>query len=368
METTRKTTTILLAFVLLIISISLTSAKDIYVTPKITETTNNSENGCGLSMSSPCENINEALKWAEPGDKILLEAGIFTGVLNAGLLIKVPSIQIKGVAGATIIDLQFQNYAFLVTQPGVHFIDIIFRNGFSSENSFSGAITLRLNPTLQTSAVPSLESLSLSNVFFTNIIGGALLVDSFSSQKIFQVRLVKVVFENISKKPALSLLGNVHAQISTCKFQNNGHLPSISSDLIASSYSSSQSEIVGAAIFATGNTFAEKTTTPTITLSECIFTQNEGISIIDIEGVDPTTTMAADLFLAGKNTFNKNIASKNIIQTHPRLSLIICLNCQPIWTSNQAPKLCDVSCSLLGIHEICPGSCPPHPFNLEIDV
>lgn len=340
------------SFVLLTLLISITSAKDIYVTSKTTTTTN-SENGCGLSMSEPCENINEALKCALPGDQILLGEGIFSGPLNVGLKISVASLKIKGIPGATIIDLQSSSHAFFVMETGVHFIDLVFRNGISSEDSLSGGITLRLERHTQTS--PSSASLSLTNVFFKNIIGGALLVDS-SSEKIFQLRLNKVVFDNITKKSALVLLGNVHSQISSCKFQNNGKA------------ASSKSQMVGSAIFAAGNKLSgDKPSSPTITLSDSTFQQNEGATIINIDGVNQMTP--SDLILVGSNSFNANVASKNIIKTDPKLSLIVCLNCKTTWSQNDVPRLCDVSCSLLGIHDICPQSCPSSslPVKLALD-
>jgi len=125
---------------------------------------------CG-STATPCANLKVALESAQPGDRILIAAGVYAGDLNVNLVINIAGLQIVGVAQLTILDLGLNAHAFLVLQPNILFVNLVIKNGLSLDASLAGAITVRLN-------VPALSAaVALNNVLFQDILGGALLLD-----------------------------------------------------------------------------------------------------------------------------------------------------------------------------------------------
>jgi hypothetical protein len=299
------------------------------------------------------------------------------------------------VAQLTILDLGLNAHAFLVVQPNVLFVNLVIRNGVSLDVSLAGAITVRLDVPLLGAAV------LLKNVVFRDILGGALLLDcdgpsatpstvpttpttptapttpttptnptnpttpntpktpttgnsgSSSGGIVVQAQLLGVVFVNIAVKPALTVFGNVQVQLSECQFENNG-LASLNGSATTGSSGSSSSNngnVVGASIYAAANVLGLKAT---VTLKGCVFLNNLGVSIINLG----SQISGDELILLNVNTFIGNVATTAVINTNPDLCLVSCLGCNTIWTNNVTPLLCAVSCGLLGISLLCPGSCP----------
>jgi hypothetical protein len=222
---------------------------------------------------------------------------------------------------------------------------------------------------------------ALQNVVFKDILGGALLLDCGGTSStpstpptspttpttpttptspstgaplipasgiVVQVQLSGVVFLNIAVKPALTVLGNVQVQLINCQFENNG-LASLNNT--GASNENNNGNVIGASILAYGNVLGLKVT---LTLRACVFLNNLGASIIHLGG----PLCGDELIFIDVNTFIGNIAATAIIDANVNLSLLTCLGCNLIWTNNVTPLLCSVSCGLLGIPLLCPGSCP----------
>lgn len=328
-------------FSLLLLSLAvLSSSKDIYVVP------NGGMNaiGCGGSLHLACANIKLGLSFAKTGDRILLQQGTFSGPTNTNLQINIPKLKIIGIPKTTIIDLENQGFGFVASESDVVFSNLIIKNGFSKDSSLAGGITVKAKIGSTSTGT------SLSNVLFVNIIGGGLLIDyvSSTSSSHLQSRLDEVSFVNVTSQPALSVFGDIQIQLNNCLFKNNGFPSQLNST--SNSTKSSPQEISGSAIF------VQKNNLGMISLSGCNFVSNQGSNIIETgSSLDQTHD---ELIFVGTNTFSDNVASNTVIQTNPSLSLMVCLGCEMVWNGNQAPVLCDVMCDLLGVSDMCPGSCP----------
>jgi len=134
--------------------------------------------------------------------------------------------------------------------------------------------------------------------------------------------------------------------------------------LIASSANNRPSlpleEVEGIAILAKGN-HKDSKSVAMISISGCEFIDNTGVTIIDTSPNNnvhlKTDQTPVDLMFLGTNSFQENVVSSSVIHTNSDTSLVACLACDMVWNLNQALKLCEVSCNLIGISFICPGSC-----------
>jgi hypothetical protein len=301
---------------------------------------------CGATPATACSCIKLALDIAVEGDTIQLAAGVYTGPLNVGLTISIAGIRIVGAAGLlSIIDCGSSTHAFLVVQPCVVFVNLLIKNGLSVDVSLAGAITVRLNV-----GVVVVATISLQNVHFVDITGGALLFDcvpasSTSTVIVVQVELLGVVFVNIALKPALTVLGSVQVQLKNCQFDNNG-LASVNV-----STNTSVVPVVGSCIYVAANVLGIKAT---VSLSGCTFVGNHGSSLIHVG----CSVSGDELVFVGTNSFLNNVCTSAIIDTNINLSVVLCLDCNTVWSYNSCPLLCKVACGLLNIGLLCPHSCP----------
>jgi len=251
--------------------------------------------------------------------------------------------------------------------PNVVLINLVIKNGVSLDVSLAGAITVRLGLNLN---VGLTVTVSLQNIRFLNIAGGAILIDCSQlpglstpsslptnstpgapptnltqavSKTIVQVQLLGVVFINIALKPALEIEGEVQVQLTNCQFHNVG-LPSGTNS--STPAPGSTTRIVGACI----NVLNVVGVKATVTLSGCLFANTVATTLIDVSA----SVLGADLIFVGVNTFLGNDCSDSLLRTNIGVTAVLCLGCSTTYTNNNCPTDCKVSCSLLSIGSVCP--------------
>jgi len=262
--------------------------------------------GTGTSPSSPFDCIQKALDVCQDGDIITLQAGIYSGPGNTGLVVNIPNIQILGInVASVIIDLQGSPIFLNITVPGVVVAQVSIKNGISANaNVLNGLVTANVQVgaiTVDLKVAVNLNTVKILNCNFLNIQGTAVAVVDLnvldSTVKVNLNVFLNVIisgcsFINVTVAPAVYVRGQISVRLSNVNFQNCG-----STDLVGSVLQALNGSVV--------------TLSATVNLKGCI-----GAILIDLE-------TAATLNLGGLLNVDACVVSTGLLQLNANLNINI---------------------------------------------
>eukprot|EP01100_Stratorugosa_tubuloviscum_P014453 TRINITY_DN773_c2_g2_i1.p1 TRINITY_DN773_c2_g2~~TRINITY_DN773_c2_g2_i1.p1 ORF type:complete len:347 (+),score=116.17 TRINITY_DN773_c2_g2_i1:66-1106(+) len=260
-----------------------------------------------------CGTIKSAIDSSLNGDVIYLLEGTYRGTFNSQLL--VAKNLFFTASNGVIIDLQKQNWGFLVTAAEVSFNNIEIKNGvgqsFSSDYYF-GAITLARARTFVGKSY-----LNITNVVFKNNEEGALYVISGSTESnandLASVNIKSCIFQKTSGQSPIKIVNSVSLECSDSQFFKN------------------VVEDDACVISLNGN----KHSGATFSASNLIIEKNSGKTLISA-GLHSESFNRINYL--NTNQFIKNKVSLIYFHTSSSNSYQNCNDCSIIWTKNKSPN------------------------------
>jgi len=286
--------------------------------------------------------MQKALDVCKDGDIINLQAGIYSGPGNTGLIVSVPNIQILGIdVGSVFIDLGGSPIFVNITVPGVVVAQVTIKNGISADvNLLNGAVNADVHVgsiTVNLNVAVNLNAVKILNCKFLNIQGTAVAVVDLNllddavnvNLNVFlNVQITGCTFVNVTADSTVYVRGQISVRLSNVNFQNCG--------------SSAYADLLGVVLQALNGSVV--TLSGTVKINGCI-----GGSLLDL-------TSAATLNLGGILDIDScdvtNLLNLNEDLNLSILSLSVSLN------ANQYTMDCEnAPCGLVNIGLVCKQAC-----------